>query len=213
MVVMAPNDVGSRPRLVLASASPRRRELLRSAGVCTDVCAADIDETPRRGERACELVRRLATEKAEAVVADASAGRPAVRTVVIGADTVISVDDEIFGKPLSDAEARTMLSRLSGRQHRVLTGVAVTCGGRTESAVSTTTVWFRALDAADIDCYVASGEPVGKAGAYAIQGRGALFVDRIDGSFQGVVGLPVAMVDQLCRRLGWSLTTWAVAGR
>jgi septum formation protein len=195
---------------------------LESAGICAEARTADVDETPRPGEPAGELVRRLAAEKAEAVTAalgdDCAPPGPAAssvpeRTVVIGADTVISVDDEIFGKPSSAAEARTMLSRLSGRPHCVITGVAVSAGGRTESAVSETTVWFRELDAADIDCYVACGEPEGKAGAYAIQGRGSMFVDRIDGSFHGVVGLPVAMVDRLCSRLGWPLTTWAAAGR
>ena len=203
-----------------AAAAPRR-------GVCAEVRSADIDETPRQGEAADELVQRLAREKAESIATAAEStvgavagrsttarpGPPPARTVVIGADTVISIDDEVFGKPSSDAEARTMLSRLSGRQHAVLTGVAVSSGGRTESAVSTTTVWFRSLDAADIDCYVACGEPAGKAGAYAIQGRGSLFVERIDGSFHGVVGLPIALVDQLCARLGWPLTTWAAAGR
>ena len=221
---MAPNGVGSRPRLVLASASPRRRQLLESAGICAEVRPAEIDETAHAGERACELVARLAVEKAEAV---ASALRPVERagvaspeterTVVIGADTVIALDDEIFGKPASDAEARTMLSRLSGRAHDVLTGVAVcgaVCGAkRTESSVSATRVWFRELDAADIDCYVACGEPAGKAGAYAIQGRGSLFIDRIDGSFHGVVGLPIATVDRLCSRIGWPLSTWATRRR
>ena len=225
--VMAPDDVGSRPRLVLASASPRRLQLLQWAGVCAEVHTADVDETPRQEESAGQLVQRLATEKAEVVAsrlgpsgehgatryAAGRGPRSAARRVVIGADTVIAVDGDVFGKPACDAEARTMLSRLSGRHHHVLTGVAVTTGERTEAAVSATTVWFRSLDAADIDCYVACGEPSGKAGAYAIQGRGSLFVDRIDGSFHGVVGLPIALVDELCARLGWPLTTWAVAGR
>jgi septum formation protein len=195
---------------------------LESVGVCAESCAADVDETPRPGERACDLVARLAAAKAEAIVAalqtdgengDKGGCVGADRTVVIGADTVISVDDEIFGKPSSDAEARTMLSRLSGRPHCVLTGVAVATTEQTESEVSETTVWFRELDAADIDCYVACGEPSGKAGAYAIQGRGSMFVERIDGSFHGVVGLPLAMVDRLCAEVGWPLTTWVTAGR
>lgn len=228
MESMAPNGVGSRPRLVLASASPRRRQLLESAGVCAEARSADIDETPRPGERPCDLVARLAAEKAETIVAVLRAGPVdgrgsgadaddlavgADRTVVIGADTVVAVDEEIFGKPASDAEARTMLSRLSGRPHCVVTGVAVSTTSRTESSVSETTVWFRELDAADIDCYVASGESDGKAGAYAIQGRGSMFVERIDGSFHGVVGLPIAVVDTLCSRVGWPLTTWTTAGR
>lgn len=208
---MAPNDVGYRPRLVLASASPRRRELLRSAGVDPDVEGADIDETPLLREPPCELVVRLAQRKAEAVLARCGERERGRRIVVIAADTVVTVDDEIFGKPTSDAEARTMLSRLSGRCHTVVTGVAVSVADRCEVAQESTMVWFRPLDAADIDCYVASGEPRGKAGAYAIQGRGALFVERIEGSYHCVVGLPLHVVDRLCASVGWPLSTWVGA--
>lgn len=205
---MAPDGVGFRPRLVLASASPRRRQLLDSIGVTTESCPVDIDERPEPGELPADLVLRLARSKAEAAMNVCGCGR---RMVVIAADTVISLDGEIFGKPGTDAEARTMLSRLSGRSHQVLTGVAVATADRIESAVETTLVHFRELDAADIDCYVASGEPHDKAGAYGIQGRGGLFVDRIEGSFHSVVGLPLHVVDQLCFSLGWSLTTWVTA--
>ena len=214
---MAPNGVGSRPRLVLASASPRRREILHAAGVEPELTSADIDETPRVGELPCELVLRLAKSKAsvslERLIEGCEPDKADDRVVVIGADTVVSVDNEIFGKPASDAEARTMLSRLSGRRHQVVTGLAVATPKRSESAVVETAVWFRQLDAADIDCYVACGEPMGKAGAYAIQGRGSLFVERIEGSYHGVVGLPIHTLDRLCIAVGWPLTTWVAAGR
>ncbi|MGF1597418.1 MAG: Maf family protein [Acidimicrobiales bacterium] len=202
---MAPNGASSRPRLVLASASPCRRELLAVLGISPDVEPVDIDERAEEAESPRELVLRLAREKAAAAIA---AVPDRGRVVVIGADTVLDVDGEIFAKPSCDAEARTMLSRLSGRCHRVLTGVAVAAEDQLVSDVDITLVRFRSLDAADIDCYVASGEPRGKAGAYALQGRGALFVDRIEGSYHGVVGLPVHLVDQLCERVGWSLWTW-----
>jgi len=202
---MTPNGVGFRPRLVLASASPRRRELLAAIGVDCEQLAVDIDETSQCGEQAAELVKRLARQKATAAL-DASGCCD--RLVVIGADTVIALDGEIFGKPRCDPEARTMLSRLSGRSHHVLTGVAVVTSKRIEVAVVDTRVFFRPLDAADIDCYVASGEPRDKAGAYAIQGRGGLFVERIEGSYHGTVGLPVHTVDALCSLVGWPLSTW-----
>ncbi len=202
---MTPNGAGSRPRLVLASASPRRRQLLEAVGVSPEQMAVDVDETPQDGELPADLVRRLAEAKASAGLR-ACGGRG--RVVVIGADTVIALDDEIFGKPRCDAEARTMLSRLSGRCHHVLTGVAVATPERMESAVEDTLVCFRQLDAADVDCYVSGGEPRDKAGAYAIQGRGGLFVDRIEGSYHSVVGLPINIVDELCTSVGWSLVTW-----
>lgn len=214
---MAPNGVGSRPRLVLASASPRRRELLHAVGVEPELASADIDETPHPGESPNELVLRLAEGKAsatlETLVSGCEAAKNDDRVVVIGADTVVAVDGEIFGKPDCDAEARCMLSRLSGRSHEVVTGLAVLTPKRSETAVIETTVWFRHLDAADIDCYVACGEPEGKAGAYAIQGRGSLFVERVEGSYHGVVGLPVQTLDRLCIAIGWPLTTWMAAGR
>lgn len=202
---MTPNGVGLRPQLVLASASPRRRELLQTIGVCPQVWPVDVDETALAGESAHELVIRLAQAKAIAAAASHDGDG---RVVVIGADTVITLDDEILGKPASDAEARTMLSRLSGRSHQVVTGVAVLAGDEIVQGVDESVVRFRSLDAAEIDCYVASGEPRDKAGAYAIQGHAALFVDRLEGSFHGVVGLPVNLVDSLCRSVGWSLTTW-----
>ena len=208
---MTPNGVSSRPRLVLASASPRRRDLLAAIGVDVDQFAVDIDETPHPGEEPAELVVRLAGAKAAAALAALGPDAPcrdAARTVVLAADTVVVLDAEIFGKPGCDAEARTMLSRLSGRAHQVYTGVAVASANRAETALDETTVWFRQLDAADIDCYVATGEPRDKAGAYGIQGRGGLFVERIEGSYHNVVGLPIKVVDELCTSVGWSLSTW-----
>lgn len=202
---MAPNGVGLRPRLVLASASPRRRQLLESAGLRFEVLPVDIDETPESGELPVALVERLARAKACEGLARLGDKR---RVVVIGADTVVALGDEIFGKPTSASEARTMLSRLSGASHQVYSGVAVATCTRIEAKVDTTIVHFRPLDAADIDCYVSSGEPMDKAGAYGIQGRAGMFVDRVEGSFHNVVGLPLHVVDELCWLVGLSLTTW-----
>lgn len=189
------------PRIYLASQSPRRRELLTQIGVEHDVVAVDVDETPRPGEAPAAYVQRLAREKAaagwRALAAQGLSPRP-----VLGADTavVIGEGDEahILGKPADAADARRMLSALGGRAHRVLTGVSL-CGQRQRqrTALSATTVWFRALDAAAIDAYWASGEPRDKAGAYGIQGLGALFIERIDGSYSGVMGLPLFETGQL----------------
>ncbi|MEL7208359.1 MAG: Maf family protein [Actinomycetota bacterium] len=208
---MAPNGVGSRPRLVLASASPRRRQLLESAGLRFDTMPVDIDETPGADEPPAVLVERLARAKAAEGLCRLADKH---RVVVIGADTVVALGDEVFGKPASASEARTMLSRLSDGSHHVYTGVAVATGTRLEAMVDTTVVHFRSLDAAEIDCYVASGEPMDKAGAYGIQGRAGIFVDRVEGSFHNVVGLPLHVVDQLCWSVGLCLTTWVEsAGR
>ncbi len=215
---MAPDGVGTRPRLVLASSSPRRRELLASAGLIFEVRPVDVDETPTLGEGPSQLVARLARAKASAGVRPApersrdevgsgSGSTPA--EVVLAADTVVAVDGEVFGKPTSASEARTMLSRLSGRSHDVFTGVAMAGDGdRVEVVVERTEVRFRTLDAAEIDCYVASGEPMDKAGAYGIQGRAGLFVERVDGSYHNVVGLPLHALEQLCWAVGVPLMTW-----
>jgi nucleoside triphosphate pyrophosphatase len=183
--------------LVLASASPRRAELLRAAGIPFDVVPADVDERQHGGEDAGTYVQRLATAKA-AHVAKAQPGRP-----VLGADTTVVVDGEVLGKPLDAAEAVAMLGRLSGRSHRVLTGVClIGADGRSETSVASTTVEFRAVTAPEIERYVASGEPMDKAGAYAIQGGAGGFVTRIDGDYDNVVGLPVALIQAMCLRLG-----------
>ena len=179
------------PPLVLASASPRRSELLSAAGLDFTVDTSEVDETPRVGERPVDYVRRLAEAKARAV----AARHPAA--MVLGADTTVVVDGDILGKPADDGEARAMLARLQGRAHQVLTGVALVRGAWCRVDVATTDVWFAPMSAAEIDAYVASGEPRDKAGAYGIQGLASRYVTRIDGSYPNVVGLPVAMVSAL----------------
>jgi septum formation protein len=184
-------------RLVLASGSPRRRELLSAAGFTFEVRMVDVDERRENGERAAAYVDRLSRAKAEAA---------AVRdpgSAVIGADTVVVVDEEVLGKPRDASDAVRMLRLLSGRAHDVLTGVAVTWHGRTTSHVERTTVWFAPLSEHDIAWYVASGEPMDKAGAYAIQALASRFVPRIEGSYANVVGLPVAAVVRLLEEAGF----------
>ncbi len=170
--------------LVLASASPRRADLLRAAGIPFDVIVADIDERPAPRESPETYARRMAVSKAHAVIPKAG-GRP-----VLAADTVVVVDGDILGKPTDRADASRMLMRLSGRTHEVLT--AVTLGG--ETVVARTTVEFAPMSAEEIASYVASGEPMDKAGAYGIQGLASRFIPRIEGSYSNVVGLPVALV-------------------
>jgi septum formation protein len=187
-------------RLVLASASPRRAELLRAAGIGFDVMPADVDETFDVEESSEGYVRRIAQTKAEVVSARVT-GRP-----VLAADTVVLVDNAMLGKPVDPADARRMLRLLSGRDHMVLTGVCLinpqAASGRVQTSTSRTTVGFASLTDAEIDWYVASGEPMDKAGAYAIQGLASRFVTTIEGSYSNVVGLPVALVYDLCKREG-----------
>ena len=180
-------------RLVLASRSPRRADLLTSAGYDFAVAPADIDERLLDGETPAAHVRRLAREKAALVARD----HP--ESIVLGADTVVVIDGVVLGKPADDADAAGMLRRLSGRTHDVLTGVALHAKNAQCCDVESTRVTFRELTAGDITWYVGSGEPDGKAGAYAIQGRAARFITRIEGSYANVVGLPVALVDRLLR--------------
>jgi septum formation protein len=177
-----------RVSIVLASASPRRRELLRQAGIDVEVVPVDIDERRQAGEAAESYVDRLAREKASAGLDR----RP--HATVIGADTVVVVDGEVLGKPADAADARRMLEQLSGRTHAVLTGVAVARQGHLASHVERTDVLMREIDEAELAWYLASGEPMDKAGAYAIQGLASRFVTRIEGSYPNVVGLPVATV-------------------
>jgi len=177
-------------QLVLASASPRRAELLKTAGFTFEVRPADVDETPRPAEPAATYVLRVARDKALAA-AERVNGNDAW---ILAADTVVVVSGRILGKPTGPAEARRMLSMLSGVVHEVLTAVVVRHEGSETSEVVSTRVRFTALSAAEIDWYVESGEPDGKAGAYAIQGLGSRFVDWIEGSWSNVVGLPVATV-------------------
>lgn len=197
-------------RLLLASASPRRAELLRAAGIDFDVAAANVDESVREGESPTSHIRRLAEEKVRTVL-PLAAGR-----AVLGADTIVVVDDLILGKPADAVDARRMLRRLSGRAHQVLTGVCLAhqmSGAATSGAgdpftwmvqveVASTAVEFARLSDREITDYVESAEPVDKAGAYAIQGRASRFVTRIEGSYSNVVGLPVALVYDLCKRAG-----------
>jgi septum formation protein len=207
-----------RPRLVLASASPRRADLLAAIGTRFAVQPPDVDESTRPLEAAHDYVARLARAKATAVYAPG--------TVVVAADTTVVLDDEIVGKPAGPGEARTMLTRLAGRAHEVVTGLAVATdpvpggidvilGGRKgpsvlDSVVSTT-VWLADLTEADIDWYVATGEPLDKAGSYGIQGIGGMFVHYLHGSYQNVVGLPLADLDELLADVGHRLLDWVPA--
>jgi len=184
------------PVLRLASASPRRRQLLDLIGVPHVVLAADIDETPREAEPADAYVVRLAQEKAAATWAIAR------DLPVLAADTTVVVDAEILGKPDSEAQAHEMLGKLSGREHVVHTGVALICKGIPQVVLSSTRVTFGALSREQVHAYWASGEPQGKAGAYAIQGLGAMFVASIAGSYTGVMGLPLFETAQLLRSVG-----------
>ncbi len=177
--------------LMLASASPRRAELLRAAGFTFAVDTADLDETPIAGEVPEAYVRRLADAKARAV----AARHP--QALVLGADTTVVVDGAILGKPADAADATAMLRLLQGRAHDVLTGVAVVGDGWSRVAVAVTGVWFAPMSDAEIAAYVATGEPMDKAGAYGIQGVASRYVTRVDGSYPNVVGLPVALVHAL----------------
>ena len=211
-------------RLILASASPRRAELLRAAGYEFETVVADVDERVRDGETPAEYVRRLAAEKSAAVEAalKGCAASDAARSidaagegagaavlvaqpfraadaVILGADTTVVIDGEILGKPRADEEAAAMLRRLAGRRHEVLTGVSIRHGAHEIGRVDSTAVWFSVLTKEDIVWYVASGEGRDKAGAYAIQGLASRFIPRIEGSYANVVGLPVAAVAELLR--------------
>jgi septum formation protein len=179
-------------RLILASASPRRAELLSSAGFEFEVVPAEVDETPHEGEAPEAYTLRVAREKARHV----ARRRPGPDAVVLAADTEVVVDGRILGKPADPDDARRMLRLLSGETHDVLTAVVVV-GIRESAEVVTSRVRFTPLTERDIDWYVGTGEPMGKAGGYAIQGRGARFIDRIEGSWSNVVGLPVATVHRL----------------
>lgn len=186
--------------IVLASRSPRRSELLAAAGILFEVLAADIDETPHAHEAPEAYVERLAVEKATAVLAlliDKPKGLSTPDLVVLGADTTVVIDGLILGKPSDAQEATEMLRRLRGRVHDVFTGVAVVSTAGVLSAVERTRVWFNPVTDEDISWYVASGEPVDRAGAYAIQGLASRFIPRIEGSYTNVVGLPVALVSSI----------------
>lgn len=171
---------------MLASRSPRRAELLQAAGIEFTIRVADVDETPRAHETPVEYVLRVAEEKARAVSADAA-------EVILAADTTVVLDGEIMGKPADAADAARMLRALSGKKHDVITAICLKCGDRMVRDIASTGVWFASLSEDEISAYVASGEPMDKAGAYGIQGLASRFIDRIDGSYTNVVGLPVAL--------------------
>ena len=193
--------VDSMTRIVLGSASPRRRELCDLLGVEYSVRPAELDETPVPGEHPVAYVARLAIEKAAAVARlELTDGRPDV--VVIAADTTVEIDGEILGKPADAEEVRSMLRKLAGRTHRVHTGVAVRRGTRTEHGVSTTAVTFAPLSDERIEWYVGTGEAFDKAGGYALQGAGGVLVEGVDGSVSGVIGLPLALVVRLLQIQG-----------
>jgi len=180
--------------LVLASQSPRRREILQQAGIPFTVRVAGVDETPLADEAPAEYVRRLAAWKAEAVEATAD-------EVVLGADTTVVVDGEMLAKPDDETDARRMLRLLSGRRHEVITGICLRRNGRSVCDHATTAVWFTAMSEDEIAEYAASGEPLDKAGAYAIQGLASKFIERVEGEYFNVVGLPVALVYRHLKRL------------
>ncbi len=189
--------------LILASASPRRRELLAQAGFSFAVHPAHIPEDPLPGEDPIAYVTRLAREKAEAVLHELLSKTPApAQLVVLGADTTVTLDNQILAKPADPAHAARMLRQLSGRTHHVITGVAVVTADSTQVAAEVTAVHFLSLSDQEIGDYVATGEPMDKAGAYAIQGRAARWIPRIEGCYFNVVGLPLALVTALLEPLG-----------
>jgi septum formation protein len=190
-------DPNTPPPLVLASQSPRRAELIARLGLDFDVQPADIDESYRPGERPPEHAERLSREKAEAIA------RTHPHALVVGSDTIVVIDGDVLGKPRSREQAVEMLMRLSGRDHEVCTGVAVAMDGRVESGLERVRVRFRRLDRRACDEYVATGEPMDKAGAYGIQGFGSAIVESIAGDYFAVMGLPVARMLGLIERFGW----------
>ena len=191
-------------KLILASQSPRRRELLAQITPEFSVDVADIDESQLPGEAAPDYVCRLARAKAQAIWQRRADGVP-----VLGADTTVVIDGLLLGKPTDAEEAMAMLQRLRGREHQVLTAIALVSGQNSECLLSQTTVYFGAISDDDLQRYVASGEPMDKAGAYGIQGRAGAFVERLDGSFSGVVGLPLFETRTLLASAGIIATTEA----
>ncbi len=182
------------PTLILASKSPRRREILRAAGFAFAVRAAEVEEARRDNETPQDYVRRLAVEKANAVEAG-------VNEVVLAADTVVLAGEQLLEKPTSAGDARRMLATLSGRPHEVLTGVCLRTATRMMVDQALTRVWLSPLSAGEVEEYVQSGEPMDKAGGYAIQGLASKYVERVEGCYFNVVGLPVSMVYRLWKQI------------
>ncbi len=189
----------SDPELYLASRSPRRAELLTQIGVRFEILDAEVDETPRPGEAPEAYVLRVSEDKARGGVAARGARAP---RPVLAADTAVVCDGRVLGKPADRAEALAMLAALSGREHRVMTGVALAADGRIETRTSVSRVRMRAIDEAERRAYVDTGEPLDKAGAYAIQGRAAIFVEALSGSYSGVMGLPLYETAELLAAAG-----------
>ncbi|MEP7213067.1 MAG: Maf family protein [Acidobacteriota bacterium] len=183
------------PKLILASGSPRRSEILTSVGWEFDKHVPDIDETELPDESPETYVQRLAQEKAEAIAASFPS------RLVLGADTTVVLDGRIIGKPLDLADARKMISDLSGNWHEVLTGVALAYNGSTVVGVQSTRVKFAEMSDREIEFLVENGEPLDKAGAYAVQAQAALFIEKIDGDYWNVVGLPVSLVYELAKQI------------
>ena len=187
--------------IVLASASPRRRELLTQAGFPFEVLASGVAEVRKPGESPIALVLRLAREKAQDVSSRLSPDRQA-EAIVLGADTVVVCDTEVLGKPTDEADAHRMLRLLAGRTHQVITGVCILAGDVVETAAEVTYVTMNTLSDEEISAYVASGEPMDKAGAYAIQGYAGRWIPRVQGCYFNVVGLPLALVTAILEGVG-----------
>ena len=191
-----------KPLLILASNSPRRKDLMRQIGVEVSIDPADVDERVLPGESPEVYAVRVALDKARVAAARAGTG------IVIAADTIVALGEEILGKPLDARDAERMLKQLSGKTHRVITGLAIVdaATGISRTRVSVTRVWFRDLAPDEISSYVATGEPLDKAGAYGIQERGALLVDKIEGCYFNVVGLPLSLLGELLQTFGVDVT-------
>lgn len=192
----------SNPLIYLASASPRRSALLTQIGVAHRIMPVDLDETRQVPESPADYVVRLACAKAEALWRGLAERE---RLPVLGADTTVALDDTILGKPANRAEGLAMLRRLSGRTHHVYTGVALRHAHGIDSKLSVSEVTFRTLSATEIEAYWSTGEPADKAGGYAVQGRAAVFIERIGGSYSGIVGLPLFETAELLARVGFSV--------
>jgi len=202
--IPASEDAGyNTVKIILASSSPRRAEILRNAGIAFGIRPPEIDEAALPGEPAQAMVARLAEAKARAVAAHGAGDTR--ECIIVGADTTVELDGEILEKPRDSAHAGEMLAKLSGRTHQVLTGIFLLRlpGGATQAAVEISAVTFAPLSEKEIDAYVASGEPQGKAGAYAIQGLAGRYIPKIEGCYFNVVGLPLARLYALLHEMGW----------
>ncbi len=197
-MVSLPHPMKKQPAIILASNSPRRRDILRQIGLDFVQRPVDLDEKIRHGESPEDYAGRVSLDKARVAAEKAGAG------IVIAADTIVALDNRILGKPADVRDAHRMLTQLSGRMHHVITGLTVmdAATGKTVTRTSNTKVWFRELSADEIAAYIATGEPLDKAGAYGIQEKGALLVSRIEGCYFNVVGLPLAVLGQILRDFG-----------